>query len=93
MKGLKLNCELILYIFFIFVTLNMVPALNLFQFMPKKYSLDKDKIKVVLLEGIHKNAAEFFLENGYTNIESLPNTPDDVELREIIQSTNIIGIR
>jgi D-3-phosphoglycerate dehydrogenase len=61
--------------------------------MPKKYSLDKDKIKVVLLEGIHKNATEFFLENGYTNIESLPNTPDDVELREIIQSTNIIGIR
>ena len=61
--------------------------------MSKKYSLDKDKIKVVLLEGIHKSASKFFKANGYTNFESLPDTPDDYTLRTIIQDVNIIGIR
>ena len=28
--------------------------------MGKKYSFDKDRIKVLLLEGIHKSATEFF---------------------------------
>ena len=35
----------------------------------RKYSLDKSKIKVLLLEGIHENATQYFIENGYTNIE------------------------
>jgi D-3-phosphoglycerate dehydrogenase len=61
--------------------------------MPKKYSLSKEKIKVVLLEGIHNSAMEFFISNGYTNIESLPSSPDEKELKEIIRDTNIIGIR
>lgn len=61
--------------------------------MPKKYSLDKDKIKIVLLEGIHKSATRFFKANGYSNIESFPAAPDDYTLRTIIQSANIIGIR
>jgi D-3-phosphoglycerate dehydrogenase len=61
--------------------------------MHKKYSLDKEKIKVILLEGIHKSAIRFFKSNGYTNIESLPDTPDDETLKSIIQTANIIGIR
>ncbi|NMC36952.1 MAG: phosphoglycerate dehydrogenase [Bacteroidales bacterium] len=61
--------------------------------MAKKFSLDKDKIKVVLLEGIHKSATRFFKANGYSNIESLPAAPDDYTLRTIIQNANIIGIR
>lgn len=61
--------------------------------MSKKYSLDKDKIKVVLLEGIHKSAIRFFKSNGYSNLESLPDTPDDETLKSIIQTANIIGIR
>jgi D-3-phosphoglycerate dehydrogenase len=61
--------------------------------MSKKYSLEKDKIKVVLLEGIHNSANEFFKANGYNNIESFPNAIDDALLREKIKSANIIGIR
>lgn len=61
--------------------------------MVKKYSLDKDKIKVLLLEGIHQSAADFFISNGYTNIESCPNALDDKLLKEKIQGANIIGIR
>jgi len=61
--------------------------------MVRKYSLDKDKIKVLMLEGIHKSATEFFKANGYSNIESFPNTLDDAILKEKLKSTNIIGIR
>jgi D-3-phosphoglycerate dehydrogenase len=61
--------------------------------MSKKYSLEKDKIKVVLLEGIHNSATDFFKANGYTNIESFPNTLDEAILKEKIKNANIIGIR
>jgi len=61
--------------------------------MVKKYSLDKDKIKILLLEGIHNSATDFFRANGYENIESFPNAIDDALLKEKIQSANIIGIR
>jgi D-3-phosphoglycerate dehydrogenase / 2-oxoglutarate reductase len=61
--------------------------------MSKKYSLEKDKIKVVLLEGIHNSATEFFKANGYNNIESFPIALDDALLKEKIKSANIIGIR
>jgi len=61
--------------------------------MSKKFSLEKDKIKVVLLEGIHNSAADFFKANGYNNIESFPIALDDAFLIEKIKSANIIGIR
>jgi len=61
--------------------------------MSKKYSLEKDKIKVVLLEGIHNSATDFFKANGYTNIESFPNALDEKLLIEKIKSANIVGIR
>lgn len=61
--------------------------------MVKKYSLDKDKIKILLLEGIHKSATDFFVGNGYSNIESFPSSLDDKLLIEKIHNANIIGIR
>ena len=61
--------------------------------MVKKYSLDKEKIKVLLLEGIHKSAEGFFRANGYSNIELLPHAIDDEALKAKIQNINIIGIR
>lgn len=57
------------------------------------YSLDKEKIKVLLLEGIDRSAIDFFRENGYTNIESLPDAPDEDTLIAKIKDANIIGIR
>ncbi len=59
----------------------------------KKYSLDKSKIKVLLLEGIHENAREHFLANGYSDIECLNEALPDDELITRLQHAHIIGIR
>ena len=58
-----------------------------------KYSLDKSKIKVLLLEGIHENALGVFRENGYSNIECLNGAFSGTELEKKLQETHIIGIR
>lgn len=59
----------------------------------RHYSLDKSKIKVLLLEGIHENACKFFLENGYTDIECLNAALSGEELEKKLAVTHIIGIR
>ncbi len=61
--------------------------------MSQKYSLDKHKIRVLLLEGIHKSAVDFFTANGYTNIETLSGSLDAAALKAKIGNVNIIGIR
>lgn len=61
--------------------------------MTKKYSLDKDKIKILLLEGIHKSASAFFKANGYTNVESITHALEGETLKNKIHDANIIGIR
>jgi D-3-phosphoglycerate dehydrogenase len=61
--------------------------------MSKKYSLQKDKIKILLLEGIHKSALDYFNNSGYPNVEMLSHAPEAHELNELIRSANIIGIR
>ncbi len=61
--------------------------------MSQKYSLDKAKIRILLLEGIHKSAVDFFKANGYTNIETLSGSLDDAALKARIRNVNIIGIR
>jgi D-3-phosphoglycerate dehydrogenase len=59
----------------------------------RNLSLDKSKIKVLLLEGIHKNAEQYFLENGYSDIECLKEALSGKELEKKLQDTHIIGIR
>jgi D-3-phosphoglycerate dehydrogenase len=61
--------------------------------MMKKYSLDKSKIKVLLLEGVHENAPDYFRENGYSDIECIKEALTDTELEGKLQQTHIIGIR
>jgi D-3-phosphoglycerate dehydrogenase len=59
----------------------------------KRYSLDKSKIKVLLLEGIHQNAENYFRQNGYTDVECFKDAlPDDI-LIEKLKDAHIIGIR
>jgi len=58
-----------------------------------KLSLPKEKIKVVLLEGIHDNAVHALNVAGYTNVDSYPGALDDVALREAIADAHIVGIR
>jgi D-3-phosphoglycerate dehydrogenase / 2-oxoglutarate reductase len=61
--------------------------------MMKKYSLDKSKIKVLLLEGVHENAMEHFKVNGYSDIQCCKEALSDEELIARLEHTHIIGIR
>jgi D-3-phosphoglycerate dehydrogenase len=56
-------------------------------------SLSKDKIRIVLLEGIHPRAVEVFREHGYTNVESLSSTLADRPLAKKIGDAHMVGIR
>ena len=58
-----------------------------------KTSLDKSKIKILLLEGVHQSAVDNFLNAGYTNIEHLPTSLDEATLREKIRDVHFLGIR
>ena len=61
--------------------------------MVKKFSLDKNKIQVLLLEGIHESAVKSFKNAGYTNVEYLKTALDGAELEQKIKNAHIIGIR
>jgi len=56
-------------------------------------SLDKSKIKLLLLEGIHPRAVEAFREDGYTNIEYHPKAIPEPQLSAAIRHAYILGIR
>ena len=58
-----------------------------------KTSLDKSKIKFLLLEGVHPSAVEVLRRAGYTQIESLPGALPDAELKAKIADVHFIGIR
>ncbi|MFM2483229.1 phosphoglycerate dehydrogenase [Celerinatantimonas sp. YJH-8] len=58
-----------------------------------KFSLDKDKIKILLLEGLHPSSLESFHAAGYTNIEQLKTSLPEDELIEKIKDVHFIGIR
>lgn len=59
----------------------------------EKLSLPKNKIKVLLLENIHKNAVELFKRHGYANVESLRDAPGADELKQRLADVHILGIR
>ena len=61
--------------------------------MVKKFSLDKNKIRVLLLEGIHESAVNAFNEAGYTNVEYIKTALDSTELEQKIKDVHILGIR
>jgi D-3-phosphoglycerate dehydrogenase / 2-oxoglutarate reductase len=59
----------------------------------KILSLAKEKIKVLLLEGLHKNAIQLFNENQYANVEYHKNSLEADELIEKIKDVHLLGIR
>lgn len=61
--------------------------------MTAKFSLNKNKIRVLLLEGIHESAVNAFREMGYTNVEYLKTALAGDEFERQIKDTHIIGIR
>jgi len=61
--------------------------------MTAKFSLDKDKIKVLLLEGVHPNTVEAFRAAGYTSVEYLKTSLAEEELIERVRDVHFIGLR
>ena len=59
----------------------------------KSLSLSKEKIKILLLEGLHNNALQLFDENGYNNIEYHRGSLSKSELIEQIKDVHLLGIR
>ncbi len=58
-----------------------------------KTSLDKSKIKFLLLEGIHPSALKVLHNAGYTNVETLTGALDGEELKRKIADVHFVGIR
>ncbi|MTD33782.1 phosphoglycerate dehydrogenase [Paludibacterium denitrificans] len=56
-------------------------------------SLAKDKIKVLLLEGVHQSALDTFRQDGYHQIEFHKKALPQDELLERIADAHIVGIR
>ncbi|WP_406664577.1 phosphoglycerate dehydrogenase [Gallaecimonas sp. GXIMD1310] len=58
-----------------------------------QHSLDKDKIRILLLEGVHQSALECFRAQGYNNIEYLKTSLTGAELKAKIRDAHFVGLR
>ena len=58
-----------------------------------KLSLDKSKIKIVLLEGVHLNALEVLKSKGYSNIDYHKKALEGQELIKAVSDAHFVGIR
>ena len=56
-------------------------------------SLDKDKIKFLLLEGVHPNAVQVLNQAGYTNVEQLAGALEGDALKAKLADVHFVGIR
>jgi len=61
--------------------------------MSKITSLEKSKIKILLLEGVHQSAVDTLNAQGYSNIEYLTGSIPESELIEKVKDVHFIGIR
>ena len=61
--------------------------------MSNNTSLDKSKIKILLLEGVHQSALDTLNAQGYTNIEYLTGSLPEEELIERVKDVHFIGLR
>ena len=61
--------------------------------MKKELSYPKDKIKILLLEGIHQSAVEEFQKRGYNNITAVKGAMSEEELLDVIEDYHIVGLR
>ena len=58
-----------------------------------KLSLAKDKIRVLLLEGVHDSAVQALAAAGYTNVKRLPKALDEADLVQKVKGVHLLGIR
>jgi len=60
--------------------------------MTKQYSYPKDKVRILLLEGIHPAAVDIFKEAGY-EARVVKSAMSNQELRDVIEPIHVLGIR
>lgn len=58
-----------------------------------RLSLPKDRIKVLLLEGVNDSALSTLRQSGYTNVTRLPKALDAEALTEALRGVHLLGIR
>ncbi|AKJ41210.1 phosphoglycerate dehydrogenase [Pragia fontium] len=58
-----------------------------------KVSLEKEKIKFLLVEGVHQSTVDNLRAAGYTNIEYHKGALSDDELKVAIRDAHFVGIR
>ncbi|ODS24122.1 D-3-phosphoglycerate dehydrogenase [Candidatus Endobugula sertula] len=56
-------------------------------------SLEKSKIKFLLLEGVHQSAVDTLTESGYTNIEYIKTALSEEQLIKKLADVHFVGIR
>jgi len=56
-------------------------------------SLPKDKIRILLLEGVNDSAVLMMQAAGYSSVERLPKALDGDALREAVKGVHLLGIR
>ncbi|MFK7971282.1 MAG: haloacid dehalogenase-like hydrolase, partial [Bacteroidia bacterium] len=74
---------------------HITPSLDEFLYvnnMPRAISYPKNRIKALLLEGIHPGAAAALAAEGY-QVETVDHALSEEELSEAIQDISLLGIR
>ena len=61
--------------------------------MNDRLSLPKDKIRVLLLEGVHESGVQLMKAAGYSNLTRLTKALEGKELLEAVEGLHILGIR
>lgn len=56
-------------------------------------SLDKSKIRILLLEGVHQTAVDTLTQAGYSNIECIKTALTEADLIKKIKDAHFVGIR
>jgi len=56
-------------------------------------SLAKERIRILLLEGVHPSANEWFERMGYSCVETLPGALDEGDLIAALQGVHMVGLR
>jgi D-3-phosphoglycerate dehydrogenase len=58
-----------------------------------RLSVAKERIRIVLVEGIHPSAASVFAGHGYHTVELIPSAPEPGALAALVRDAHVIGIR
>ncbi len=56
-------------------------------------SYPREKVRVLLLEGVHPSAVRMFREHGYSQVESVTGALSENELCKMVKDVHLLGIR